>query len=406
MKKMTLAMALCTSTAFAGPVNQQFNLESTQAIYQKVSFSKNTAYSPYSLKIALGMLAQGAQSGSSTEKVLSETLGYEGFSALELGSELKSLQETIQKDSTEAVKVKSANLVLANQAFRIKKTFVEKLTDNFQALVKNFAPEVVSEANQWVEKTTNGKIKDLVTAADVDPDNVSVLINAVHFKGNWQTKFDQSLTKPETFFHSGRRDMPRKVETMAMSGATVGYGFLRETGEQVLKLPFKTNLAGEAVASMYFILPGEGQTLKDSIKSTLTNPQFWGKSGLASNLRQRELSIVKIPKFKIETTVDLKEALSSMPSALSGHIAHIFDHPDFRGIADTPPFAVKKIQQKAYVAIDETGAEAAAATKVVVTTRSAAIAPSFIANRPFSYAIRHEATGEILFVGTYVSAAQ
>ena len=53
---------------------------------------------------------------------------------------------------------------------------------------------------------------------------------------------------------------------------------------------------------------------------------------------------------------------------------------------------------KAFVAVDETGTEAAAATAVVVDSYTSA-GPEFVANRPFEFYIRDNLSGSILFMG-------
>ena len=49
--------------------------------------------------------------------------------------------------------------------------------------------------------------------------------------------------------------------------------------------------------------------------------------------------------------------------------------------------------------MNEEGSEAAAATAVIVGTKSVRIKPEFKADRPFLFFIRHNSTGSILFLG-------
>jgi len=59
------------------------------------------------------------------------------------------------------------------------------------------------------------------------------------------------------------------------------------------------------------------------------------------------------------------------------------------------------VVHKAFVAVDEKGTEAAAATGIVVGVTSMPMEPppEFRADRPFVFAIRERATGAILFMG-------
>ena len=86
-----------------------------------------------------------------------------------------------------------------------------------------------------------------------------------------------------------------------------------------------------------------------------------------------------------------------MPSAFGPAAA------DLTGFTDSPEgsgFYITTIAHKAFVEVNEEGSEAAAATAVVGGFRRAAPAPAmFIANRPFLFAIRHQALGLLLFLG-------
>lgn len=75
---------------------------------------------------------------------------------------------------------------------------------------------------------------------------------------------------------------------------------------------------------------------------------------------------------------------------------------DFSAMA-REPLMIGAVLQQAFVAVDENGAEAAAATAVVMV-RSSAQMPTekaivFDANHPFLFFIRHRSTGALLFVG-------
>ena len=86
-----------------------------------------------------------------------------------------------------------------------------------------------------------------------------------------------------------------------------------------------------------------------------------------------------------------------MPSAFDPAAA------DLTGFTDSPEGSglyITTIAHKAFVEVNEEGSEAAAATAVVGGFRGAAPAPAmFIANRPFLFAIRHQASGLLLFLG-------
>jgi serpin B len=81
-----------------------------------------------------------------------------------------------------------------------------------------------------------------------------------------------------------------------------------------------------------------------------------------------------------------------MPDAFAKHQA------DFSGIAEmSPSLFITHVEHKAFVAVDETGTEAAAATGVVVEPASEPVEVKV--NRPFIFLIRDSDNGTIVFVG-------
>jgi len=76
------------------------------------------------------------------------------------------------------------------------------------------------------------------------------------------------------------------------------------------------------------------------------------------------------------------------------------DAADFSGIDGTRDLFISDILHKAWVAVDEAGTEAAAATAVIVSLVAYPGPPAVLTiNRPFLFVIRDIPTGTILFVG-------
>ncbi len=75
---------------------------------------------------------------------------------------------------------------------------------------------------------------------------------------------------------------------------------------------------------------------------------------------------------------------------------------DFSGIAEIPPnLFISHVEHKAFVAVDETGTEAAAATGVVEEAASEPVVVEV--NRPFIFFIRDSDSGTIVFVGRVIN---
>jgi serpin B len=158
----------------------------------------------------------------------------------------------------------------------------------------------------------------------------------------------------------------------------------RLAGAQAVELPDD----GREV-SMVVILPDEG-----SFESFEAGLDAAALGDLLAGLKRARVDL-SLPKFEFDAQFALKEALQAlgMPSAFG-------DESDFSGIDGTRDLKIADVVQ-AFVAVDEAGTEAAAATAVVMETR--AMAPSepvvMTVDRPFLILIKDDATGTVLFIG-------
>ncbi|MEO5721154.1 MAG: serpin family protein [Chthoniobacterales bacterium] len=116
-----------------------------------------------------------------------------------------------------------------------------------------------------------------------------------------------------------------------------------------------------------------------------------------------------LPKFRWEPlTIPLAETLQTLG------MKSAFDIPagtaNFERMALLGPdeyVAISHVFQKTFIALDEEGTEAAAATALPVTVYSAAVIgkPKPIevkVDRPFFYAIQHVPSGACLFIGRVI----
>jgi serpin B len=148
--------------------------------------------------------------------------------------------------------------------------------------------------------------------------------------------------------------------------------------------------------SMVILLPGQRQF--NSFESSLTSRQV---GDIIGKIGFKEVSL-SMPKFTFESTFGLKQALASlgMNKTFSPGIA------DLSGMDGRQDLFIQDVLHKAFVAVDENGTEAAAASAVIVGTTSM---PTEIIklniDRPFIFLIRDVKTGTILFVGRVLNPA-
>jgi serpin B len=144
---------------------------------------------------------------------------------------------------------------------------------------------------------------------------------------------------------------------------------------------------------MVLVLPRERDGLAE-VSAALDAERLAGLLEGASPTRVA----LSLPRFRVESRCALRGPLE----ALGLETAFRSGLADLSGFAGEPgELFVDEVLHQAFVAVDEQGAEAAAATAVLTGVRSApAGAPVvFRADHPFLFAIRHAETGQALFLG-------
>lgn len=157
-------------------------------------------------------------------------------------------------------------------------------------------------------------------------------------------------------------------------------------GTKILQLPY----VGDALA-MTLVLPPEGTALPE-LEATLSPATLarWHDA-----LRPGTEVLVALPRFKVATgSVALKPPLRSLGMKLP------FDprQTDFSALSPDDELYIHDAFHKVFVEVNEEGAEAAAATAIVMARESAA-GFAFRADRPFLFLLRDTRTGDILFMG-------
>ena len=106
---------------------------------------------------------------------------------------------------------------------------------------------------------------------------------------------------------------------------------------------------------------------------------------------------VSFPRFKSTGAFSLAATLKAM-----GMTDAFSDKADFSGMSTAEKLQISDVIHKSFVAVDEEGTEAAAATAVAMVGAAMPVRVEpkvFTADHPFVYVIRHNGTGAILFAG-------
>ncbi|MBD3321866.1 MAG: serpin family protein, partial [Chitinivibrionales bacterium] len=241
--------------------------------------------------------------------------------------------------------------------------------------------------NSWVEDQTNERIKNLIPPGAITSDTRFVLTNAIYFLANWLFQFDVSLTADEPFTLLDNSTVTAPLMQLGETGEKITMNYARTGIARAIDLPYK----GDRLR-MTVVLPDSGKF--EEFESACNADTI---AAIVQALDSTELPPVRLPKFTFTTgSISLVPALKSlgMIDAFNGAKA------DFSGIDGTKSLFVSDVIHKAFIAFDEAGTEAAAATAVIFERTSInPDPPQFIADRPFIYIIRDRQTGVILFMG-------
>ncbi len=234
--------------------------------------------------------------------------------------------------------------------------------------------------NDWVDRQTRGKIKDVVPPGSIDPTTRLALANAIYFKAAWQEAFVQKLTHAAPFtLLDGSQVMVPTMETDEVVPVRVGSG----EGYVAVALPYKGELA-----EMLILLPDLGGF--ESFEGTLDAARF---AAILDGLESRDL-LLYMPKFEFTVDFDLKLVLSAMGMPL----AFDREQADFSFITNVERVYAQQALHSAYILVNEEGTEAAAFSLSFMAPASLPEQPLHI-DRPFIFIIRDVPTGTILFVG-------
>jgi len=366
-------------------------------LYRSLSTQNgNLIYSPFSISLALAMTYAGARGETESQMTdsLHFTLGqnstHSAFNALDL--KLAQNAESM-KNNQVAMQLNIANAVWAEQTYPFEQDFLDTIALNYGAgiqladFINQYEP-TRKEINSWVEDQTQDKIKDLLAEGTLNPDTRMVLVNAIYFKADWWTTFDPNNTHDAPFHLLEGSEAQVKM----MSNSLDNIPYTSGDGYQAVELPY----AG-GTAAMDILVPDEGKF--QEFESSLNADK------LSEILKAMQPAAVELglPKFKFSNEFSLPGQLAAlgMTDAFDLNLA------DFSGMTGNRDLYISDVVHKAFVAVDEKGTEAAAATAVIMQMKMAPTSKIVLTiDRPFIFVIRDMVSGQILFMGRVLNPAQ
>jgi len=319
------------------------------------------------------------------------TLGQDGlhpaFNALDL--DLDSRSKGASDAGGEKFQFSIVNRIWGQVGFSFHEAFLDVLAENYGAglsLLDFFSAPEPSRItiNDWVAEQTKDRIENLIPQGGVTDETRMVLTNAIYFKAAWRDPFDEVCTSDQPFdlLDGGQ-------VTVAMMRQAADYGYALGDGYQIVELPYD---GGEL--SMVIFLPDAGRF--EEFESTLDSARF---ASILEDVDFQEVDL-SLPKFTFEWGDSLRDTLQMMG------MEDAFDRStaDFSGMTSMERLYIGDVIHKAFVAVDEEGTEAAAATAVIMFEATAPPEEPVVVtvDRPFFFVLRDIPTGTILFLGRVV----
>jgi len=367
----------------------------------------NLLLSPYSIQSALAMTYAGAAGDTHAEmqRVLhfpaDDNALHESFSAL--GQELaQTAKKTVDRIAearkyggpSTPIEFDLANRLFAQRGYDFRPAFLDLVKERYGAELEQMDYKTDPEGarktiNQWVEKQTKEKIRDLIPAGAIKQDARLTLVNALYLRAPWSDEFNAKATTKEKFLAHGH-----EAAEVPMMQKESHCGYARREGFQIVTRPY---VGGEL--QFVILLPDDPAGLA-ALEKQLTPKLIEDCAHLTA-----QKVILHLPKFRLEPpTIPLGEDLKALGMKTA------FDDPkgsaDFDRMAPRKPndyLYISAVLHKTYLVLDEHGTEAAAATAVVMAAGAAMMKQpppvDVRVDHPFLFMIQHVPSGACVFIG-------
>jgi serpin B len=361
-------------------------------LYSRLSAADgNLICSPYSVAVALAMTRVGALGATADEMDDVLRAGPQadynnGMNAL--SAHLDSLVGPQKRlDGSDAdIALATANSLWGQSGIAWQQRFLDTLAREYGTGMRVVDYVRQTEAargqiNAWTSRQTEDRIPEIIPEGVLDQLTRLVLVNAIYLKAPWESPFEESLTRKRSFVRADGLS----VDVDMMRGALESVDYARVGGCQIARLPY----AGGGLAMSVLLPDGDLSSLESGIAG----------DGLTSLLRApRPVGSlhVQMPKWKFRLFSPLNDVLAAMgmPTAFDP------DEADFDGMTTDADLYISAVLHDAFIAVDEEGTEAAAATAVVMNDLSLAVpATELVLDRPFLFVIHDSETSTPLFMG-------
>ena len=363
-------------------------------LYVKLAAERkgNFLFSPAGVETVLSMACAGA--AGNTAQQMREALHFSppvDKLAAAYAELLAALNNPAGKDTGQpAYQLIAATGMWGQRRFGFKSDFVLSLRKNYGAGMNeaDFAtPEEARKSiNTWGAQQTRDRFRELIAKGVIAPQTHLVPISAIYFKSGWLAGFPKKATANAPFALAAGK--PVDVPMMHL---TKSFGYSEDDTLQMLELPY-----ARSQLSMVVFLPKKADALAEMEKGlSAARIDKWIKG------KKDAPVAVTLPRCTFGSDFLLADTLKGMG------MTDAFDEgkADFTGMSPMEKLCIAQVVHKTCIAVDEDGTEGPAPAAAVAAPAGGAAAPelpdakAFKADHPFFFLIRHNPTGQILFVG-------
>lgn len=342
---------------------------------------KNVVVSPLSAQVLLSILANTAGQQQAAEIMAAldcNDMDAINSLAVKYQSALPMVDNAVKMTLVNAMWYNNRYTVNPEPASRLGEVFgIEPVAADF-----NDGKAVSDKINRWAADKTNNLIREIMQPAQIRPDLLAVMANALYFSGAWANPFDAAKTEKEEF---AAVDGQATVDMMKNDGMQHVM-----TGEAYSAVKMELGASGKFYA--LFVLPAEGTDINDFVET------FDART--ATPFKDDAVTFW-LPKFKFETS----DIYLNQPFAHLGMTS-------LNSLVETDFFMEKPeayfdVFQKSVISFEEKGAEGAAITwnRMCMATGDPVDAPPHPVvklNRPFLFFINEASTDACIFAGKMV----
>lgn len=338
----------------------------------------NVLISPTSVITAFGMTTFGAKGNTLAQ--MQEVFGVKR-------GELTKLSGKYMNNDSKVLKLANSVWFTNDDRLTVKDEFLQFNEEFYSADIYEaaFNAATCESINKWVEKKTDGMIKDILD--EIPADAVMYLINALAFESEWAEQYKESDIWKDAKFTTSE-GIVQKVDLMCSEEALY---LVDEEAKGFIKQYKDRNYAFVA------LLPNEGVSVEDYVKNLSADHL----QNMLSNPYKGAVVKAYLPQFSHEYNVEMSDLLKGMgmTDAFDGKKADFTD----MAISSEGNIFINRVIHKTFIEVSPVGTKAGAATVVEMMNESAIMydeVHEVRLDRPFLYMIIDCENNMPLFIGT------